>query len=92
MGQLAHNVAQTYYTYLPERPGMTSNRISCNWQMLRGQLLAQWRQVTARELDSAGPDRYRIANLIEHKYGISARLVENYLRNFERTMPLSGNS
>lgn len=63
--------------------------ISADWPVLRAQLLSQWKKITARELDDAGPHRYRIANLIERKYGISAQLVENYLCNFERTMPLA---
>ncbi len=63
--------------------------ITCDWSMLRHQLLAQWRRITARELDRAGPNRYRIADLIESKYGIDSVLAENYLRNFERTLPIA---
>jgi hypothetical protein len=66
--------------------------IACNWQALRAQLLLQWEQLTARELDKAGPNRHRLALLIESKYGVAAQMIENYLRNFERTMPLTGHS
>ena len=68
--------------YLP------ASTLSCNWQMLRNQLLKQWNHLTHSDLDRAGPNPQRIAILIEGKYGIPSELVENYLRNFERTMPL----
>ena len=67
---------------------MPSSLLLCNWQMLRNQLLLQWTLITAKDLDITGANCCRIANLIAHKYDISPTLVENYLRNFERTMPL----
>lgn len=63
--------------------------IACEWEPLRKQLLAQWNRLTEPELDEAGPNRRRLAMLIEHKSGVDRRLAENYLRNFERTLPLS---
>jgi hypothetical protein len=76
----------------PDYPSQSSYTMSpwigCDWPLLRSQLLMQWKALLPGELDSAGPNRQRIASLIEHKCGISAELVENYLRNFERTMPL----
>lgn len=63
--------------------------IKCNWVALREQLLQQWERVTRHELESAGPNRRLIAKLIEKKYGIASAMVENYLRNFERTLPLA---
>ncbi len=62
--------------------------LRCNWHILREQLLAQWSQLSATDLDMTGPDAGRIAQLIERKYGISAQMIENYLQNFVRTMPL----
>jgi hypothetical protein len=59
----------------------------CDWPSLRAQLLAQWGRLTGRELDTAGRDRHQIAVLVQRKYGVSARLVENYLCNLERTLP-----
>ena len=67
---------------------MPSSILLCNWQMLREQLLSQWTLITPTELDITGANCCRIADLIAHKYGLSPVLVENYLRNFERTMPL----
>lgn len=60
----------------------------CNWHILRRQLLRQWPLITADELNVAGADCRRIAKLIAHRYGIAPSVVENYLRNFERTLPL----
>jgi len=62
--------------------------VSCQWEALRKQLLLQWARLTSQDLDKAGPRRDRLAALIQNKYGINARLAENYLRNFERILPL----
>ena len=67
---------------------MPSSILLCNWKQLRKQLLSQWPLLTADELRITGANCIRIANLISHKYGIAPESVENYLRNFERTMPL----
>jgi hypothetical protein len=66
----------------------TKYDLKCHWPMLRSQLLEQWTQLTETDLDMTGPSAARIAALIEHKYGISGLLVENYLANFARTIPL----
>lgn len=63
--------------------------IKCNWVALREQLLQQWNMLTRGELENVGPNRRRIAQLIAMKYGIASAMVENYLRNFERTLPLA---
>lgn len=65
-----------------------NSAIDCNWQALRKQLLEQWTRLAKKEIDKAGPNRHRLAVLIEQKYGVSQEMIENYLRNFERTMPL----
>jgi hypothetical protein len=78
--------------YLPRVPYEAPAMVNCNWQALRAQLLQQWEKLTPRKLDKAGPNRRRIAELIEGEYGIAASMIENYLRNFERTMPLAGHS
>lgn len=82
------------HSYAPQRfplsfsSGGSSDRIQCNWDVLRSQLLKQWNSISPWELDAEGPYRRRLALLIERRHGVSARLVENYLRNFERTLPL----
>jgi len=76
-----------YRTLAQETPFQAA--ISRDWPALRAQLLLQWNRLTARELDNLGPDHRRIALLVERKYGVHYRLVENYLRNFERTIPLA---
>lgn len=63
-------------------------RISCAWKPFRAQLLLQWKKLQAHELDEAGPDRHKIALLIQQRYGIATSLVESYLKSFERTIPL----
>ncbi|MBN8530753.1 MAG: hypothetical protein J0L97_02675 [Alphaproteobacteria bacterium] len=63
--------------------------ISCAWEALRLQLLRQWNLLTANEIDEAGPDRNRLARLVEHKYGIPTDSIERYLMNCERTLPLA---
>jgi len=64
-----------------------TSAVTCDWDSLRMQLLAQWDELSGRELDSTGRDRHKIAVLVQCKYGVSARLVENYLSNLERTLP-----
>jgi hypothetical protein len=66
------------------------NTISCSWQVLCTQLLQQWTRLTLPELEKTGHSRYQIAKLIQRKYGIPVPMAENYLRNFERTLPLLG--
>lgn len=73
-------------------PGSATHRFSadilqCDWGSLRQQLLAQWSRLTGKDIDTAGPNRHNLATLVQRKYGIEARLVENYLRNLERTLP-----
>lgn len=60
----------------------------CDWQALCAQLLLQWNRLTPDELKQAGANRTRIASLVSKKYDIDTRLVENYLSNLERTLPL----
>lgn len=62
--------------------------LRCNWPMLRSQLLEQWTLLTEYDLEITGPNAAYIAGLIERKYGISSTLVENYLVNFARTIPV----
>jgi hypothetical protein len=81
--------AQVRQTNYQKRQTLPQAAISCDWAMLQAQLLEQWNRLTARELDKTGRDRHLIALLIERRYGIRYQLVENYLRNFERTMPLA---
>lgn len=69
-----------------DSPGET--HIRCRWEPFRAQILLQWNRLSAREVDEAGPDRNKLAVLIQNKYGVAYELVENYLRNFERTLPL----
>jgi hypothetical protein len=65
------------------------NRIAaCDWPSLRNQLLAQWSRLSKAQIDKVGPNRHKIAMLVENQYGISAPLVENYLSNLERTLPV----
>ena len=63
--------------------------LRCNWDIMREQLMHQWTLLSEQDLEMAGPDAARIAMLIERKYGIASRMIENYLLNFVRTMPLS---
>lgn len=62
--------------------------IICQWEPFREQILLHWSRLTPFEVDSVGPHRSKLAQLIEVKYGVPAHLAENYLRNFERTLPL----
>ena len=62
--------------------------LRCNWDIMREQLLQQWTLLSENDLDMTGPDANRISLLIERKYGIASRMIENYLLNFVRTMPL----
>ena len=66
----------------------TVHTVTCQWEALREQLLLQWARLTSQEVDKAGPRRDRLAVLIYNKYGINAYVAENYLRNFERILPL----
>lgn len=85
--------APDYMPYVQKQSNYSLSQIvSCDWQQLREQLLMQWKRIAGWELDAVGPNRSRIAQLIERKYGIASQLTENYLRNFERTMPLAGNA
>ncbi len=62
--------------------------IVCKWEPLRKLILMQWARVLPEEVDSAGPNRRKLATLIVGKYGMELTMIENYLRNLERLMPL----
>lgn len=64
------------------------DHITCDWKSLSSQLLNQWPRLTRQELEYTRHNRHAIAELIERKHGIDATLVENYLSNIERTLPL----
>ncbi|NBO17761.1 MAG: hypothetical protein EBV03_00760 [Proteobacteria bacterium] len=64
--------------------------LECDWNSVRGQLMEQWTLLSQKDLEAAGPNRYAIAELVERVYGISHELIENYLSNLERTLPLHG--
>ena len=65
-----------------------NDTVTCDWNALSQQLLEQWHDLTREELEGTCHERRAIAELIEEKEGIAAPLVENYLRNLERTLPL----
>ena len=62
--------------------------MTCKWEPLRNQILLQWARLTTRDVDGVGPNRGRLAQLIHRRYGINPLMIENYLRNFERILPL----
>lgn len=74
--------------HYPPRAGNDNDAPDCDWESLRKQLLEQWNKLSPADLDRTGSDRHGIALLVGRAYGISAPLVENYLANMERTLPL----
>lgn len=68
---------------------ISRSTITCGWDALRMQLLHEWNLLTAHEIDEAGPDRIRLAQLVQDKYGIPTDSIERYLQNCERTLPLA---
>lgn len=78
--------------YTPHPGGQERARpqdyVQCNWPLLCGQMLLQWKKLSRADLDETGRKRRDIALLIQQKYGIASELVENYLRNLERCLPL----
>lgn len=81
--QLQNNVPNNYNTTQPSRYDLR-----CHWPLLRMQLLEQWDKLTDEDLDITGPNAMQIAYLISRKYGVSSEMVEHYLANFARTIPL----
>ena len=68
------------------------NEVPMNeWRALRAQILSQWERIREHELDHAGPDNRKIAQLIAHKYDIPREQVEYYLLHFERTSLMAAN-
>lgn len=88
---LLHRVQQDFsQAFVPANDtNRPDDRILCGWTPLKTQLLTQWNRLTRQELDEAGPHRRRIAAVVQRRYAIEAKLVENYLRNFERTLPMA---
>lgn len=72
----------------PEDSNIDGDHIICDWKILRSQLMYQWSRLTKEEMDEAGPSKYRLACLISRKYDVPLQYIEQYLRNYERTMPL----
>ena len=75
---------------LEQMPKHAEETVDCHWPSLRSQILGQWKRVTLEELDATGSKRYKIALLIQQKHGVSWQLVQNYLMNIERSLPLFG--
>ena len=78
------NVAHTPWSSVTPH----SDIIDCDWQTLSSQLLEQWHKLSPTELERTGQNRHKMAELIYEKYGVHPVLVENYLKNLERTLPL----
>ncbi len=78
-----------YFEIAPKTPLMHDS-VDCHWPSLKKHLLGQWKKVSQAELDEVGPKRHGLAMLIQKKYGVSWQLVEDYLANIERTLPLFG--
>ena len=55
---------------------------------LRRVLLDQWKHLNPLELDKIRSSRRQIALLVQRQTGIAHELVEHYLRNIERTLPV----
>lgn len=89
-GASSHTRLSARKPHLPAAANTNSPDVNCDWHVLHSQLLAQWERLTPFELEAAGKNRRRIASLIQAKYGISLGMAENYLLNFERTLPLFG--
>lgn len=70
-------------------PGTASDNINCSWRTFCALLMMQWKKLKQFELEQTGRSRHRIALLMQQKYGMAHELAENYLRNFERTLPLA---
>ena len=87
-GVMQQSIQTGSFGYYPQTFVNEDSYVVCDWEILRAQLLHQWQRLTAAEIDNAGPNRKRLARLVERKYGIASMCVENYLLNFERTMPL----
>jgi hypothetical protein len=90
---MQHSTAQANHNHFTTVPWKDSDYfptslLLCNWKMLRVQLLKQWTLISEEELDATGANCFRIAGLIAHRYNLNPHMLENYLRNFERTMPL----
>ena len=86
-----HHSAQAQFrpdVYTVRPPEARREWMRCDWPSLCSRLLAQWDRLTPTELRETGPSRRKLANLVERKYGIAPELVERYLTNLERTLPL----
>lgn len=75
-------------TMMHLRAGNDNAESPYDWDSMRRQLLAQWSRLKQADLATIGADRHRIALLVQREYGIPAPLVENYLANLERTLPI----
>lgn len=73
-------------------PAMSTKLVNCNWNSLRTHLMQEWNGLTPSEIDSAGPDAVRLAQLIERKYGINRERGVNYIYNLARTLPFLNNA
>ena len=88
MEERMHNKMHTEAFDYHYQPSYSEDHITCDLHELSMQLLNQWNKLTEHEVNSAGSNRHRIAQIVARKYNIALPYVENYLRNFERTMPL----
>ena len=71
-----------------EVPDASNQEIQCSKNAMRELLLQQWRRLTPNDLEETEYVKEQIAILIQYKYGIDSQLIENYLSNLERTLPV----
>ncbi|MFW0778178.1 MAG: hypothetical protein ACN2B6_10735 [Rickettsiales bacterium] len=62
----------------------TDDRMHCNLGALAQLITSQWNKIGIDELRKTYYTKHNIANLIQRKYGVDPRLVENYLSSIER--------
>lgn len=63
--------------------------VACERSVLEDLILQQWKKITRQELEKTAYSKKKIALLIERKYGVHHALMENYLSNLERTLPIT---
>ena len=76
------------YTFPPHK-GYDDQPMTCSPHLLVSLLISQWKSLSPQDIEATQYCKRRIAKLIEQKYKIDSLLVENYLTNLERTLPLA---
>jgi uncharacterized protein YjbJ (UPF0337 family) len=67
---------------------MNWDRVSGNWNQLKGRVQERWGKLTSDQLDVIAGRRDQLSGRIQEVYGLTQEEAERQLRNWERNLSI----